>query len=257
MYAVPMVNGTPDFSQHPPFSQFYEIASNCSAATNTTWSTSSKCNGWQGAVVPANQTFPPVAANQPLAFVMFNMTGGVAPYTSNQYGSVTGNMRMQLTALLTFNWSPSAANDQSNPTGQTTDWWVNQFFGSQPPNGSRPPNAATHYSDVNNSATPDCSLMVSVIDPANPPKTPPGGAGSCFSLTNPVAGLQYANLTCAQISGRTFVYWFNDMGGGTDDKDYNDMYFSLTCVPPPASVNGGNLYSGTKPLNNITVSLVK
>ena len=251
MYAVPMVNGVPNYSSYPPISQFYEIASNCSAATNSAWSANSPCNAWTGAVVPTTQTFPPVAANQPLAFVLFNMTGGVGGnYGANQYGSAYGNMRLSVTAALTYGLGPAALDDSPRS-------YINTMFGTAAPNSASRTDATTHYSDVNNSATPNCALLIQVIDPKNPPTSAPVTAGSCYALNSTTANLQLANLTCAQIAGRTLVYWWNDMGGGTDDKDYNDMVFSITCVPPPANVNGGNLYSGTQAGTKTTVSLIK
>ena len=49
-------------------------------------------------------------------------------------------------------------------------------------------------------------------------------SGSCFS------GLPaYATVNCAQAAGMTLYYYWNDMGGATDDKDYNDAVYTVTC----------------------------
>lgn len=34
---------------------------------------------------------------------------------------------------------------------------------------------------------------------------------------------------CAALSGNSFLYAFNDMGGASDDYDYNDLVFNLQC----------------------------
>lgn len=256
MYAVPLVVGVPNFNLYPPFNQFYEIASNCSAATNSNWQPTSQCNGWQGAVVPSTQAFPPVAANQPLAFVMFNMTSGEFPhgqgYSSNQYGSANGDMRLQVTAALALGFGPAALDD-------TARVWIDLFFNGLlgSPNLTRGTDAITHYSDVNLSSTPNCGLIIQVVDPAHPPTLPPLPSGYCYSLSDQRAGLQYANLSCAQMNGRTFIYWWNDMGGNPDDKDYNDMWFSIRCVPTPSNTNGGYLYSGPAPAANLSTALIQ
>ena len=263
MYAVPLLpTGQPIWNYIPKQNQLYEIASNCSAAFSSSWKTGAQCNAWPGAVVPANQTFPPVTANQPLAFVLFNQTWGQSPHNSgqnaNQYGSVSGDMRLIATAAVALGAGPAALDDPSSNLYTSPDYYTGLVFGiTSPPNSTRPPDAPSHYSDVNNSPTPNCSLLVQVIDPANPPSLPPLPNGSCYSLSNTAAGLQYANLSCAQMAGRTFVYWFNDMGGNSDDKDYNDLWFSVRCVPSPSSPNSGYLYTAAKSVPNVTVALIQ
>ncbi len=270
MYAVPMQNGSPNFGSYPPISQFYEIASNCSAATSSAWQSNAQCNAWHGAVVPSSQTFPAIQANQPLAFVMFNMTAGQSPASSggytNQYGSKSGDMRLFPTAMPYFGAGPAALNDTPNaytpqpssgPATNGPDYWIGVMFGYGAPNSTSRVDATSHYSDVNNSSTPNCSLLIQVVDPAHPPTLPPLPSGSCYSLSDSRAGLQYANLTCAQMAGRTFIYWWNDMGGNPDDKDYNDMWFEVSCVPSPNNTNNGYLYSGNAPPPNLSTALIK
>ena len=260
MYAVPLVNGTPNWSYLPPIANLYEVASNCSAATNVNWTSNSQCNAsvkpfFTGQVVSTSQSIPPVASNQPLAFVFFNMTHGMSPVSANsgyanQYGSQGGDMRLHVTVGFPLGMGPAGLDD-------SPDNYVNDMFNST---GSKTAykstGTSTTYSSVNQSATPNCAVEVQVIDPANPPALPPVQY-KCFSLTDPAAGSQYMNLTCAQMNGRTFVYWFNDMGGNPDDKDYNDLWFAIKCVPAPAPSNGGYLYSGTQTASPTTVALIK
>ena len=274
VYAVPVQkDGTPNFGYIPPLSALYEVASDCSAATSSNYQSGAHCDNWPGHIAPTGQTFPTVQANQPLAVVMFNMTDGTRSdggYGKNSYGSATGDMRLMASTMLTYGASTTWLNDlQSGNTpgtspactlkSGTTDWYVNDVWpqSSTPANAARPCDASSNYNAVNNSSTPNCALIIQQIDPAHPPALPPY-SGTCFALNDPRAGLQYANLTCSQIAGRTFVYWFNDMGGPGDDKDYNDMVVSLTCNPVGASSNPGNFKStGTAPTSTLTTALIQ
>ncbi|RYC30240.1 hypothetical protein D3273_19920 [Lichenibacterium minor] len=73
----------------------------------------------------------------------------------------------------------------------------------------------------------NCSLQVLTSASATP------AAGSCFNALP-----AYATVNCVQASGMTLYYYWNDMGGGngsnttngsSDDKDYNDAVYSVTC----------------------------
>lgn len=89
----------------------------------------------------------------------------------------------------------------------------------------------------------------------------------CFSSTvstdtvsgDPASGRQFANMSCSQIAGRTFEYWFNDMGGGqapgvsgtVDERDYNDLKFVVQCTSTTTKTGGVNGAASS------TVSLLK
>ena len=68
------------------------------------------------------------------------------------------------------------------------------------------------------SVTQDCSLQVLTSASAKPT------SGSCLSALP-----TYATVNCVQASGMTLYYYWNDMGGTTDDKDYNDAVYSVAC----------------------------
>ena len=40
------------------------------------------------------------------------------------------------------------------------------------------------------------------------------------------------------MNGNTYKYWWNDMGGGGDDKDYNDSYYTFSCTVGAGSGTG-------------------
>ena len=85
IYPVPFgTDGKSDFNTLPSLSQFYEITSNCNQ-TNVNRTALSRCNGVFGAIVPANQKFPTITVDQPLAFMFVNMSNGLIPLTSPGY----------------------------------------------------------------------------------------------------------------------------------------------------------------------------
>lgn len=49
----------------------------------------------------------------------------------------------------------------------------------------------------------------------------------------------YATLNCAQAPGKTIYYYWNDMGGGSDDLDYNDAEYTVTCSKNDTSLGNG------------------
>ncbi len=84
----------------------------------------------------------------------------------------------------------------------------------------------------------DCSLQVVAATAANP--NPTETPGSCSAAT-PLN----ATLNCAQMPGKTVYYFWNDMGGGRDDLDYNDAQYSMTCPGSP----GGSSVASAAPTN--------
>ena len=64
----------------------------------------------------------------------------------------------------------------------------------------------------------NCSLQV-VVDASTKPT-----AGCTTSLP------AYATVNCVQASGKVLHFWWNDMGGTTDDKDYDDAAYTVACA---------------------------
>ncbi len=54
-----------------------------------------------------------------------------------------------------------------------------------------------------------------------------------FTSNSPMAA-----PTCGQIGNQTYVYAWNDMGGTTDDLDYNDAAYTFSCAGVNGSTNG-------------------
>ena len=232
MYVVPNgSNGQPDYTQFPPLSQFFEIGSNCNDG-DSNWTPQSRCNGQFGATVSAKQNFPQVALNQPLAFLFVNMNNGEIPnnskgYGPNQYGAAPNNFELIMSAQLSLNQSPSENTDNSVATvRQLTGYSLNQV--------------GTNYDQLNGTATSNCALQIVVVDPNNLPSNPPY-PHVCLAPSDPRSGSQYANLSCDQMAGRTFMYWWNDMGAPRDDYDYKNLYYTIRCVPGSTNPDGGTL----------------
>ncbi len=247
MYGVPKgSDGKYNYTKFPTFnttnpqvSQFYEVGSNCNGNVNSNWSSSSLCNSAFGAIAPVVNSFyiPP---DQPIAFMFVNMNSGELPYGqgygANTYLSQPGWPQIVTTAAMSLGQSPTENTNNSvsiiynltkfNVFGGVTKYLTSQASPTSP--------------------TPNCAVQIVQVDPNNlPTSPPPNTSGHCFATSG--GGSQFANLSCNQIAGRTFMYWWNDMGGKNDDKDYNDLSFTLTCVPGVTNPDGGTLYQNSPP----------
>ena len=225
MYAMPSGGG------YPPLSQFYEMASNCSAAIDAGWTSSSRCNGGFGAVPPTVTNYS-ISPSAPIAFMFVNMNNGMASsssngYGANEWGAKPGYYELLETASMSTGQSPSTVTDNSVSIIESFGFTI-------------PAEPGTHYSTVNNSALSNCALQIQLVDPNNLPTSPPY-PGVCLAANDPNSGYQYANLSCNQIAGRTFMYWWNDMGASTDNYNYTDMVYTLTCVPGVTNPDGGTI----------------
>lgn len=247
MYGVPRSGSTPNYNLFPPLSQFYEVGSNCNGATNKNWTSKSPCNGGFGATAPQNTSFS-IPQDQPIAFMFVNMNNGMFPqgvdgnYGPNQYGSKPGYYQLMTTSRMSLSQSPSWITDNS----------VNIIADLV---GIRLPQGPTQYSNLK-PAGYNCAIQIQLVDPNKLPTGPPY-PGKCLAANDPESGYQYANLSCNQIAGRTFIYWWNDMGGKSDDFDYKNLYFTLTCVPGATNPDGGTIDKNTPPPQGSPATLIK
>ncbi|WP_400768131.1 pilus assembly protein TadG-related protein [Methylosinus sporium] len=139
-------------------------------------------------------------------------TSNLTKLFSNTGGSTSGTIKVTLTA------GQKLGLALYNVTGGRSGYGSNGYGGAQ---------GSTHYfyshlSPPSKSAYPtvtkNCSLQVvtslsSLV------------SGSCLSSLP-----SYAALNCAAAAGKTLYYAWNDMGGNTDDYDYNDAVMSVTCA---------------------------
>ena len=116
-----------------------------------------------------------------------------------------------------------------NTTGGNQSYGNNQY-------GGKPGSVHIFYSHLtipSSVAYPtihqNCSLQVL----AGSPSTAPSGSCSTATPANSAP-------SCSSLGGNTYKFFWNDMGGGTDDKDYNDGEYTVSCAPS----SGGGAGSG-------------
>src|ERR1019366_5364063 len=63
--------------------------------------------------------------------------------------------------------------------------------------------------------------------------TSSGSPSMATELTN-------AAPSCSALNGSTYKYAWNDMGGTSDDKDYNDMVYQFSCSGGSSGSGSGN-----------------
>ena len=271
IYLVPFNSDgvTRNFGYLPKASDLYLIGTNCPAA-NRLSNLSQYCyqpSAQNCSPTEANafDSFPNDQLDAPIAMLFINVTNGRAnlldviaqtiSYGSpsqgnmNAYGARFGSCQVFMTALISAGLSPSKYADSSGPTAFTSAHVLNNTINLDAiTNHTLDPvtnsvitkysplhTQTTHYSDVTSSTQSNCLLVVQNIDPNAVPSLPPLVTPKpCFSVTDTsetASGKQFANLSCNQMAGRTFMYWFNDMGWyPNDDKDYQNLSFSFRCT---------------------------
>ena len=168
---------------------------------------------WSNGSTSNNPQPIPLDANQKIGFAMRNVTGNygttctgsghsrVCTQNKNQYGSTLGGTHTFYSHLVP-------------PTNST--------------NGYNSTNNASNVNSVNGATGKNCALQVTVNASATGYSTAPSASGTCPNY-NDANATTYATPSCAQLAGKTITFYFNDMGGTTDDKDFNDAVFVYYC----------------------------
>ena len=161
-------------------------------------------------------------ATQMIGMALQNVTGGISDYGCTQYQTAPGSWQWVTShGRTTQQWVTSSC-------AGTTQW----FFSNMMPPSNNTYNSSsidTGYTAV----TQNCSVQVAVSS-SLPSNTTPPLSNQCFS-TVPAT----AYPSCAQLSGQYATFYWNDMGGNGDDKDYNDAEISVKC-----SAGSGNTATG-------------
>jgi Flp pilus assembly protein TadG len=167
-----------------------------------------------------------------VGFLLFNQTGGRIGYGSNQYGGgsqgSTHSMYTQASDPQVTN-SPGNDNGDYNTTQTNSDGTTSTHdnggystgYGGQ---GSHTGVVCT----ISCSSPQNCSLQIDTTTSTEiTNQTVPSSVQTnhCYGTTEPT----YANESCSQLGSQALFYSFNDMGGGTDDFDYNDAQFAFYC----------------------------
>lgn len=179
----------------------------------------------------ANPKYIAVGANDKVGFALVNITGGISSYSSNQYGGTTGSTHIFYSSLAAP--SMDAYSNQQYYQGEEqqvqSGWW---YSGNQ---CKKTAITATNSNWIPTSQvnTHQCSTTY-----AYPCVTATGGS---TYQNNLLVGANQNSLTCStpstavqtclQLYENPLTFAWNDMGGGTDDYDYNDAVYSVTCLP--------------------------
>jgi Flp pilus assembly protein TadG len=220
-YVVPTgSNGKPNYTYTPVSTDLYEVDSNCTKAYGDgNYTASSLCNSVQGYKMPTSQTPLQVSSTTPIAFALQNLTGGLVSYGTNGYGSTAGSQNWFYSGYLTGGYAADYTNNRTTGTGHNK--------------------VTTKYP-----TTANCSLEVVDVTGMTTLPANPAISGSCLSL--PTAGdtTGMYTITCSQLHGRTLAYYWNDMGGGKDDLDYNDAVMTVSCTGGGNGLFGNGVISG-------------
>lgn len=108
-----------------------------------------------------------------------------------------------------------------NVTGGNCSYGSNQYGGATGSSHVFYSQLSPPSQDAYPQTNQNCSLQVLAVTGHSQP-TPSGG--SCSSTTS-----KNAAPSCSTLSGQTMAYFWNDMGGTKDDKDYNDAEYDFSC----------------------------
>ncbi len=185
---------------------YYTVPADNSTPPTTTLLYSNAAN----AATSSGTTTVQLTASQKLGFMLTNTTDG------NKVTTTTTCTLLQ--TLLQGCKSGTTSNSYgSNSYGGTVNS-VHYFYSHM-----SPPSLLAYPS-----VTQNCNLQVLTSSTATPT------SGSCLSALP-----AYATVNCVQASGMTLTYYWNDMGGATDDKDYNDAVYTVTCSQVSSGTSKG------------------
>jgi Flp pilus assembly protein TadG len=148
-------------------------------------------------------------ATQQIGMALQNVTGG----KGGNYGCTQYQTAVYVQQQTGTNRYGQPTYTQVEDCEGTTQWFFSNMM---------PPSANT-YNQSGYQIAKNCSVQVSISNslPAN--STPPV-TGSCFTSLP-----QDSYPSCGQLNGQYANFYWNDMGGNTDDYDYNDAEISIKC----------------------------
>lgn len=171
-----------------------------------------------------------VGANDAVGFALVNKTGGISSYSQNAYGGTLGSTHY----FYSSNAVPSStayASQGTFHTGTVTTGW-NYFQG--------------WTSSCSKTAITTTTLTTDYVPTVSCNAHPCTAASNGVVLQNNllVGGAcstpSSATQTCLQLYSNPLSFAWNDMGGGTDDFDYNDANYTVSCVPSTSTTTQPN-----------------
>jgi Flp pilus assembly protein TadG len=156
-------------------------------------------------------------ATQQIGMALENDTGGLSDYGCTQYQTAPTTTTYTTTYDEHTHRNVTTATTTTESCKGSTQW----YFSNMMPPSANTDNVSSI--DTGYQISTNCSLQVQVASTSPTNNTPPV-SGQCFSSLP-----QYAYPSCAQLNGEYANFYWNDMGGNTDDKDYNDAEISISC----------------------------
>jgi hypothetical protein len=151
-----------------------------------------------------------IGANDSVGFALVNKTGGIAGYGSNAYGARQGSTHYFYSSL-------------ASPTSAAYSTEGRFYTGTQSTTTS------------NGKSTTTCTTTA--ITTTNTTHAALGSTTNKVVLENNVlidsacSTSAMAVRTCAQLQAKPLNFSWNDLGGPSDDFDYNDADYTVSCVP--------------------------
>ncbi|WP_428377983.1 pilus assembly protein TadG-related protein [Lichenicoccus sp.] len=175
----------------------------------------------------ANPKAIAVGPNDQVGFALYNTNGGKTPYGTNGYGAAQGSTHIFLSSLAAPSQDPAFGypNQPTYNTGSYSYPRYGRATCNPTPIGSTNPTFAS--TAVNSYSTDTTSCITH-------PCVTQTGAGLMNNnlLINGVCSTQATAVqTCLQLYNNPTAFRWNDMGGGSDDFNYNDANYTVSCQP--------------------------
>jgi hypothetical protein len=180
-----------------------------------------------------------VTSTQQIGIALKNITADLGDYGVN-YDCTSYQTVPTTTTYTTTRVYDQQTRSYENVTTPTTTYGScknsTQWFFSNvmPPSNNYYDTTANNSDDTGYaSMTQNCSLITTMGSSIPTDLTPPSGTtGYCYSSlpTNSV-------FSCSALNGQYVTFYWNDMGGYPDDKDYNDAEISISCAGVSGSGN--------------------
>jgi Flp pilus assembly protein TadG len=175
------------------------------------------------------------SASQQIGMALQNYTAHLSDYGVNYDCTSYQTVPTTTTTTRTYDqWTHRYVDTTTTTYGscKNSEQWF--FSNVMPPSANS--NNSTSI-DTGYQIAQNCSLQVQ-LGTSTPSTNLPPISGQCFTSLP-----QYANPSCAMLNGKYANYYWNDMGGYPDDKDYNDAEISISCSGISGSGNSAtNVY---------------
>lgn len=170
-------------------------------------------------IVPEDGSRPVLSAN--------NLLYSNTPGFDNSRASITGVTASQRLGFALVNvtggLSGYGTNGYNAAQGSTHTFYSSIF----PPSKDANSTSRETYSRV----TKNCSAQTIAVSGSSQP-TP--SSGSCISTAS-----AYSAPSCSNIGSKVIWFFWNDMGGTSDDKDFNDAVYKFSCTNAASSGGSG------------------